>query len=569
MKILTRLFALALILLAAPASADIPANMFATSTVAGFRASNFIGYPKVYLAGYYAENDGGQGVLTYVSSDTTTADNGCNIFVDSSGHRYYRVETSLKPDQCGAYGDNTHDDAAAFTAAFAHSQRVVCSSGKTYSIQTQITLATDNTTWDCAGARVALKEAPSTTQFMDVEKNNFTAKNILLVALSPGGAGNGFQVGATSSVTNIRFINVTADSTGIPSGLSQIFYLGAATHVWIDRCNFISSGYGVLQISGKATNDVKITNCSASDMYTDAVNQNGASVTSTQWLIDNFIFTGSHGFPTPAVEQRFVSFTSCVSCSVINSNAKNANGDSCIHIEGTSDKFTLANNTLQDCDVAGGNNGFVYLLTNVNLTSTNDTFIKTSALGAGIYAVDTSSGAYTGTLNFNGDNFIETDTSNNWGGFLLNFHSGQINITGGTASDVGDYVHAVTTNNLKISGVTVVGQGTAGANNFVYYVTGTTGGGGINVHIVGNDVSAITRAIFSSQNSNGTSPPTNWSVTNNYFRGNGTVLVQEAVNSWCSGNWYASTVTTHTCADTPGANTVDYKDYLQGTGVIH
>jgi hypothetical protein len=44
-----------------------------------------------YVLGYTISADGGQGVFIYVSTDTTSADNGGTIIVDVDGGRWYRA----------------------------------------------------------------------------------------------------------------------------------------------------------------------------------------------------------------------------------------------------------------------------------------------------------------------------------------------------------------------------------------------------------------------------------------------------------------------------------------------
>jgi len=61
------------------------ANIAALRTHAGGSAT-----PAIWLDGYANPADGGEGMFTYVPTDTTSADNNGTIIVDASGHRYYR-----------------------------------------------------------------------------------------------------------------------------------------------------------------------------------------------------------------------------------------------------------------------------------------------------------------------------------------------------------------------------------------------------------------------------------------------------------------------------------------------
>jgi hypothetical protein len=86
--------------------------------VAALRAGT-VAIPVLYLQGYYTPGDGGGGMFTYVSTDTTSADNGGTIIVDGDGHRYYR-DTGGQPYDVrwfGAVGNGVADDATTIQAA--------------------------------------------------------------------------------------------------------------------------------------------------------------------------------------------------------------------------------------------------------------------------------------------------------------------------------------------------------------------------------------------------------------------------------------------------------------------
>jgi hypothetical protein len=88
--------------------------------ISTLRASTTASLPNssVYVLGYISGADGGEGPFVYVSTDTTSADNGGTIIVDASGRRWYR-ETGGQPYSVkwfGAKGDDSTDDTAAFQA---------------------------------------------------------------------------------------------------------------------------------------------------------------------------------------------------------------------------------------------------------------------------------------------------------------------------------------------------------------------------------------------------------------------------------------------------------------------
>jgi len=90
------------------------------ASVAALRAGNFVSYPNISLTAYIAGSEVGGGDLLLDAGDTTSADNGCTIFVDAASHRFKRVkqrEYSLA--QCGAVGDGSTNDYAAVVRMFA------------------------------------------------------------------------------------------------------------------------------------------------------------------------------------------------------------------------------------------------------------------------------------------------------------------------------------------------------------------------------------------------------------------------------------------------------------------
>lgn len=88
-----------------PASAAVTA----ISSIAYLRSNNLVSTPDIWVQGYYGLGINGGGSLSYVSSDTTSADNGCTIFVDSASHPFYRVpspsQEGISAYQCGYVGN--------------------------------------------------------------------------------------------------------------------------------------------------------------------------------------------------------------------------------------------------------------------------------------------------------------------------------------------------------------------------------------------------------------------------------------------------------------------------------
>ncbi len=89
--------------------------------IAALRA-NVNAYPMVYVKGYRAAGDGGEGVFYLNPADTTTADDGGTVIVDADGRRYCRnVEKDVSQVSAkwwGAVGDSLSDDTQALQRCF-------------------------------------------------------------------------------------------------------------------------------------------------------------------------------------------------------------------------------------------------------------------------------------------------------------------------------------------------------------------------------------------------------------------------------------------------------------------
>jgi len=88
----------------------------ATVNVANIAALrlNIIPFPSIYVRGYTATGDGGEGTFYLVQSDTTSSDDGGSIIVDAGGRRYYRDvqknEGRVSVLWWGAVGDGVADN---------------------------------------------------------------------------------------------------------------------------------------------------------------------------------------------------------------------------------------------------------------------------------------------------------------------------------------------------------------------------------------------------------------------------------------------------------------------------
>lgn len=101
---------------------------FATplANIAALRA-NTKTLSQVFIQGYYTAGAPGGGTFLYVSSDTSSSDNGCTIFVDASSHRFYRILDStntLNAYDCGFVGGGGSHPVSSYFANLAAAQAI-------------------------------------------------------------------------------------------------------------------------------------------------------------------------------------------------------------------------------------------------------------------------------------------------------------------------------------------------------------------------------------------------------------------------------------------------------------
>lgn len=555
-----------------------PASLVGVATVATLRAGNYIPYPYIYLVGYISFGDGGEGVLGY-NSGSSAADNGCTLFRDSSAHVFQRlgVENVLNVDQCGATGTGTTDDTAAINRAFAASTHAVCSSGKTYEVM-GLLLPIANATVDFASCTIAVNETGSAANaFMNIAVSGVTVENLHAIRTSGGGGsggGAGIQVGTTATANNTQIINFFCDSSALATELAECIRIGSGTNLLIDRFQAKSTGYGIIQLSNGFFSTVKVTNAIATDMYSDFFEQNaGAGGRMNDVLLDNITFNGSHDWPTGETEERFAGFTSVFDLTISNSHVKNAAGDACVHLEGTSTHIKIIGSTFWDCQVSGGNDGFIYVLTSTaNINLTGNWFIVDNAYTcSGCYALGDGTGAYSNSITAAGNTIVDLNGAHQIGGFDLSGYTGNADIVGNTMQGGATFVvlfsSGTTSTNINISSNNV-----ASSTNGVYSANAFTSGGsgGTNIDVRDNTFSVSGYSVVSGTNTNSTLPPVNWTVTGNKSLGAGLgTLIFNGVNTFGGDNWYASGLTNTSVAVTGGTATIECYDFKQGTGIIH
>ena len=354
----------------------------------------------------------------------------------------------LNIDSCGARGDGKTNDAPAIAAAFSNSRNVTCSAGKTYYVGNTVTISADNTVFNARGCKFSPHPTPSTNAAFDIQANNVTFNDLFVMAGSGGWA---VFAGISKPVSRITLRNETCDGSDNPpmSGCNQI---GNVTEFRIDGWTDVSSGYGLLQKSGTNSHRVTVTRFRSSDMYGDLIAENSVSGTSTDWTIDGGAFAGSHGYPKPATEERFASFTTAGGIVISNVTVQHANGDSAVHFETTAKNIRIVNATFKDNLSTGGSDGYVTYNSSANNITASRVKCIFASPGNAPFCFGGAANAYSNRLDFTDIECVDTTGLYAFGCFELAFHTGPTRITGARGDGLLEFIQTKNTTNLSVSG---------------------------------------------------------------------------------------------------------------------
>lgn len=151
--------------------------------------------------------------------------------------------------------------------------------------------------------------------------------------------------------------NVTFEDCTFIKG-QQIILLYTCSNVFVNRCTFIETGYGIIQQDGYVSNNVNITNNRAFNLQNDFIECNcEVNAPSENWTITGNIYKRDLTDLDPsAVECRFFGATDCSNIIISNNIIEGARGDGAIHFEDCGNNAIIANNVIKNC------NGYGYIV---------------------------------------------------------------------------------------------------------------------------------------------------------------------------------------------------------------
>jgi hypothetical protein len=262
--------------------------------------------------------------------------------------------------------------------------------------------------------------------------------------------------------------NFTVDGCLFKGG-NQVVYLATCSNVKVVNNTFDGTYYGVIQRIGFVSSHVLVDGNTCFNSFNDFVEANCTSTApSENWIVSNNTFNTNQNYPTAVTEGRFVGITSVRGVVITGNTVKKAAGDAAIHLEDTLGNTVISNNIFDNCLVAGGNNGYLFLLNSAENTVISDNiFLRTDAALSAVYALSVDSNNFDNSLVITGNLVQGVASGGNLGGFNLSFQTTTSSTTcvGNSFVDVNVGILAGNTYNANIS-----------SNSFVRCATGISSG---------------------------------------------------------------------------------------------
>jgi hypothetical protein len=356
-----------------------------------------------------------------VSSQNFVTRPGSQFVQSGTGAIERTVESKLQDvvsvKDFGAVGDGVADDRVAIQAALNTGKNVFIPAG-TYLFNSSVAYAADNQQIYGDGNQSILKSASGSVYIDTVGYSNVSFSNL---CLDGTGTNGGFRI--TGGSSNILVSNVYF------TGGSQRVWIWEADHIKVDGCTFDGTGYGVIQQVSYVSSYVSVVNCLAKDMTADFVEANcTGSAPSFFWTVSNNIYSGNQIYPGTGTEDRFVGFTGVQNIVIDGNTVERCGGDAAVHLEDIGGETIVSNNVFDNCNVSGGNSGYIYTSNNQeHILVTGNIFQRTDATIGSASALAVNSNSYTNRVIFNNNRVV--GTSNNLDGISAGSQSGSMTIS--------------------------------------------------------------------------------------------------------------------------------------------
>ena len=455
------------------------------STIAALRVNSGVGPSAVWVEGYYAGSDGGEGLFYSSSTDTTSADNGGTIIVDTSGTRWYRAynKSALNVLWFGADPSAIADSQPAFANALAVSGNIFVPAGK-YKLNSALAYTLPNG----AAAFTMTGAGPDATTLY-----------------WPSGQGLTVNFPSASNTAHIRDMTFTTATAGAGSRGLLLNYTGTSYVITsaltdVTNCTFrgddgyIINYYWDQAVKVVAVNNVDFTNVSVSGPapggsgYTNVgtgVYLEGSTAHSFYGVVYNFYGCLFNYLASGVLYGDYIQGVTLTQC--------NFTGGTNGVVSYTSETGTLDQLSVMGCQINVAFGGVIMETFTSAVTITNNLFI----VPAGAFGVSISSNTFTVV----GNVFDGGSTVNAVG----------INITGGT----GGSIDANSFSNLS-SAITLEAASSGnvvGPSNSYVFCTTTVADLGTNNVLIGKTFSGL-----STQTLSGATPTIAVPVPLNYFQ---------------------------------------------------
>lgn len=399
----------------------------------------------------------------------------------------------------GADPTGVADSKPAIQAALNTGKSVLIPNGTFLVLTTLAFTAAGQKLYGLGNASVLLDDTGAQNFINSNGHDNLTVSDLKVDATL--GSAAGIAIGSGSR-------NFTVDNVYFYQG-GQRVWLFACDTVKVTNCTFEETGYGVIQQTGFSSSDVLVANNTAINVGSDFVEANCASAPSFNWVINNNVYEGCSGWPTPATESRFVGITGVNGVVISGNTAKRVCGDAAVHLEDIGGEVIVSNNYF--ADVLG--TGYVYILnTAENCVITGNIFEHRDASITPAPAVWCLNN-YSPEIIFSGNRVKGISAAKTFNAFAVGFFGGQLVIADNVFDTLSTVFGGATAANVSFTGNRII------ACTDPLVKAGNTGSSFADFLIANNVFTGTTGTydLRAGTNSSGTGAPKRLFVTGNKF----------------------------------------------------